>query len=42
MAKLGKGQNVTTDMLARLCDALDCDIADICEVIPAELEERNQ
>lgn len=35
MAKLGKGSNVTTDVLARICEVLDCDISDICEVIPA-------
>lgn len=36
MAKLGKGANVTTEVLARICEALDCDIADICEVVSAE------
>lgn len=35
MAKLGKGANVTTDVLARICGVLECDISDICEVIPA-------
>lgn len=34
MAKLGKGSNVTTDILARICETLDCGIADICEVVP--------
>ena len=32
MAKLGKGKNVTTDVLLRICDVLNCDIADIMEV----------
>lgn len=32
IAKLGKGQNVTTDVLLKICIALDCDIADICEI----------
>lgn len=32
IAKLGKGENVTTDVLLRICDALDCDITDIMEV----------
>jgi DNA-binding Xre family transcriptional regulator len=32
MAKLGKGSNLTTDILVRLCAVLDCDIADICEI----------
>lgn len=36
IAKLGKDGNVTTDVLARICEALDCDIADICEVVPTD------
>ena len=35
MAKLGKDANVTTDVLARICEVLDCGIADICEVLEA-------
>ena len=37
IAKLGQGGNVTTDVLARICKALNCDIADICEVVPIQL-----
>ena len=32
MAKLGKGENVNTDILVRICQALGCDIADIMEI----------
>ena len=32
MAKLGKGENVNTEILLRICVALDCDIADIMEI----------
>lgn len=32
MAKLGKGGNVTTDILVRICVTLDCQIGDICEL----------
>jgi DNA-binding Xre family transcriptional regulator len=32
IAKLGKGENVTTDSLLKICKALDCDISDIMEV----------
>ena len=32
MAKLGKNENVNTDMLVKICSALDCDIADIIEI----------
>ena len=31
--KLKNGENVTTDVLLRICDALDCDISDIMECI---------
>lgn len=34
VAKLGKNENMTTDVLLRICNALECDIADIMEVIP--------
>ena len=31
MAKLGKNENVTTDVLVKICTALQCDIGDIME-----------
>lgn len=34
IAKLTKGENVTTDILCRICKALDCDFKDIMEFIP--------
>lgn len=34
IAKLGKGANVTTDVLVKICEELNCDIADICEIVP--------
>jgi len=34
--KLNKGENVTTDVLLRICKALECDIGDIMEVVPDE------
>lgn len=32
MAKLGKNENVNTDILVKICKALDCDISDIMEI----------
>jgi len=32
MAKLGKGENVNTEILIRICEALDCNITDIMEI----------
>jgi len=34
MAKLGKNENVTTDVLVKICKALKCDISDIMEIKP--------
>ena len=31
-AKLGKYENVTTDVLVKICTALQCDIGDIMEI----------
>lgn len=33
IAKLGKGENITTDVLVKICRALDCDITDIMELV---------
>lgn len=36
MAKLSKGDTVTTDTLEKICKALNCDISDIMEYVPDE------
>lgn len=33
VAKLGKGENVTTDVLLKICEALDCTLEDIMETV---------
>ncbi|WP_410986693.1 helix-turn-helix domain-containing protein [Bacillus paranthracis] len=33
IAKLGKNENVNTDILIKVCKALDCDISDIMEIV---------
>lgn len=33
IAKLGKGDNITTDVLLKICTALECDISDIMEIV---------
>lgn len=33
IAKLGKGANVTTDVLIKICGALDCELEDIMELV---------
>lgn len=34
IAKLGKGANVNTEVLLKICDALNCDVGDIMEFVP--------
>ena len=33
IAKLGKDEPVSMETMMKICAALDCDIADICEVV---------
>ena len=33
VAKLGKGENVNTDILLKICKTLECDISDIVEIV---------
>ena len=39
MAKMAKDENVSLDVLARICRALDCTMDDILDVLPAENEK---
>ena len=41
LAKLGKNENLTTAVLVKICNALDCDISEIMEVIPEDSEPEN-
>ena len=36
LAKLGKNETVSLDVLIRICEVLHCDIGDIMELIPAQ------
>ena len=36
--KMKNGENVTTDVLVRICDVLDCDISEIVECV----EDKNR
>ena len=41
MAKLGKNENVTTDVLVKICNALQCDIGDIMEMVPETADRKD-
>ena len=36
IAKMGKGENVSMDVLIKICKALRCDIADVVEIVEME------
>nr|DAQ71466.1 MAG TPA: Cro/C1-type HTH DNA-binding domain protein [Caudoviricetes sp.] len=42
IAKLGKGANVTTDVLLKICEALECNLEDIIETVKNEGDEQNE
>ena len=39
VAKMGKGENVSMDVLQKLCDYLDCNVGDIMSFEKEEREE---
>ena len=39
MAKMGKGENVSMDVLIKICVALNCNIGDIIDVLPENQKE---
>ncbi|GHV55222.1 hypothetical protein FACS1894216_16990 [Synergistales bacterium] len=39
LAKMSKGENVTTEVLLKICNALDCNITDIVDTVVVEENE---
>lgn len=39
MSRLAKDENVSTEILAKICAALNCDVGDIMEFVPENKEE---
>ncbi len=42
VTKLGRGESVTTATLVKICNALNCDIGDIMEIVPDESQLKLQ
>lgn len=42
ISKLKKGQNITTNVLVSICDALKCDLTDIMELVPDDPVAENK
>jgi len=40
LAKLAKGESVTTDSLLKICVALDCETSDIMEIVDTNDKEK--
>lgn len=39
MARLGKNEDVRVEVLVKICNALDCTMDDIMEIIPEDKEQ---
>ncbi|MDR1617108.1 MAG: helix-turn-helix transcriptional regulator [Syntrophomonadaceae bacterium] len=39
--KLSRSDNVTTDILQKICKSLECDIGDIMEILPDKPEPKD-
>ena len=39
ITKLGRNENVNIEIVEKICLALQCDIADIIEILPNEMNE---
>lgn len=42
IAKMGRCENVTMDVLLRICEALDCQLSDIVERVPNTKDESDE
>jgi len=42
ISKLGRNENVNTEILQKICAALDCDICAVVEFVPSTSKEEKQ
>ena len=42
IAKLSKNENVNTEILQKICNALNCDICDIMEMVQNNLDTKRE
>ena len=42
IAKMGKGGDVSTEVLRKICKALDCGLDDIVEIVPDEILDEHR
>lgn len=39
IAKIGRNENVTTTILAKICTALNCNVGDIMDIVDEEVQD---
>ncbi len=39
VAKMSRGEPVNMEIILKICTALNCDICDVCEAVPAKAAE---
>lgn len=39
IAKMGRNENVTMEVLVKICIALDCELGDIVEIVPEKVKK---
>lgn len=39
LAKLSKNENVSTSIIAKICEALNCNVEDVMEFVPSQEKE---
>lgn len=42
ISKMSKGENVTVEILGKICKALDCKVDDIMEFLPDKEDEKHE
>ena len=42
LTKLTKGQSVNVEILIKICNALDCEMSDIMELVPEQLNSNTE
>jgi DNA-binding Xre family transcriptional regulator len=42
LAKMGRNENVSTEILVKICEILNCRLEDICEAVPVSVEGENE
>ena len=42
IAKMGKNENISMDVITRICEYLNCDVGDIIEMIPDDGGKPNE